>query len=363
MVGKYHQSNSWSQKARIWALKTLKTLTARQSVSIHIDELLSLDRSTLSEQDLLNISCIVYKVVLERVVKSGELDRINPVLVIALKEHEHDGISNLGDIPVDEQLSSSPPEIHLICRDFSQVNQEREEYRISLPSNIIPALSETGVSLYFSCFRNSVGIHNNWEFARSVVVEYYPEQLKGGDCSIKDMAENIEVFPFPQSIKLLPDIHKLTVNFLVESGLPCWCAPHLYFGDFDDVYLPRLKDWSWGKDWESSYSIAATNYPDALVLGSAQDGEAIVLLPNKQEVFVFNYSGTKLLKLNSTIEGLRQSITSFEKLVERTISLERDTLISTSVSSRYINEFHNELRNIEPSETVWLLWAERLGTS
>ncbi|EJG0707155.1 SUKH-4 family immunity protein [Vibrio parahaemolyticus] len=171
----------------------------------------------------------------------------------------------------------------------------------------------------------------------------------------------MELSFFSKNILTIQDVPAQSSKYLVEIGLPNWCAPHLYFGDFEGEYLPQLKSWRWACDWPEGYDSAASKYPNVYVLGSAQGNEPIILLPNCPEVFVFDNKGCELKFLNSNVQSLGLVITEFERLVEFAVSKDQNALDQEIVPRSLVSEFLDIVGDIEQRETVWTSWAEAFG--
>ncbi|MDC5857458.1 SUKH-4 family immunity protein [Vibrio europaeus] len=171
----------------------------------------------------------------------------------------------------------------------------------------------------------------------------------------------MEVSRFLNSILKFQDVPIKTSKYLVEVGLPNWCAPHLYFGGFEEEYLPQLKGWCWACDWSEGYDSAVSRYPNARVLGSAMGNVPIILLPNNPKVFVFDNKGCELLFLNSDVQSLSRVIANFESIIESAVSEDQDAFINKTIPRALISCFIDEIRGIEQSSTVWSSWAEACG--
>lgn len=171
----------------------------------------------------------------------------------------------------------------------------------------------------------------------------------------------MEVSRFSNSILKLQDVPTKTANYLVEVGMPTWCAPHLYFGDFEEEYLPQLKNWGWACDWPEGYDSAVSKYPNARVLGSAMGNAPIVVLPNNPKVFIFDDKGCEVFFLNSDVQSLSRVIEKFESIVETAVSEDQDALTNNTIPGTWINSFLDQIRGIEQSSTVWSRWAKACG--
>ncbi len=76
---------------------------------------------------------------------------------------------------------------------------------------------------------------------------------------------------FPETIKDEASLSKKNSSTLLEIGLPQWVAPHLYFGDFNNIFLPKLKYWPWISDWKNCTEKLLDKYQDCRVIGSSDE--------------------------------------------------------------------------------------------
>lgn len=171
----------------------------------------------------------------------------------------------------------------------------------------------------------------------------------------------MNLLPFPKNILEDSNITNPNSEYLVQIGLSEFCAPHLYFGDFEGHYLPLLKDWPWHDQWAEGYKAARTNYESALILGTAANNEPIVLLPGRSEVFVFDSVGEKLLFLNSDVHTLGLVLAAFEDFVEQAVTSRQNSVVEKRVSAGLIDAFLDKLHDLESTKSHWNVWAKQLG--
>lgn len=112
---------------------------------------------------------------------------------------------------------------------------------------------------------------------------------------------------FPSTIKDRVSLSKKNSRTLLEIGLPQWVAPHLYFGDFNNIFLPKLKDWPWISDWKEYDQELFDEYKDCRVIGSSDEGAPIFLKPDKDEIYTFVPKINKVVIVNTSIEKLLQN--------------------------------------------------------
>lgn len=149
-------------------------------------------------------------------------------------------------------------------------------------------------------------------------------------------------------------------DYLQHEGLPDFCAPHLYFGPFGGIYLPLLPEWPWAADWKG-WQAAVLCAPQAYALGSAQYGEAIVLLPNDSAVYLFSESGAGYRMLNSNVECLAKTIFAFAEMVETAWRDDEKAVSERRIPQALVTAFADKHQEIEPrlptAESAWVQWA------
>lgn len=171
----------------------------------------------------------------------------------------------------------------------------------------------------------------------------------------------IDIERFPREIfdyeKVAPEV----AEYLTTSGLPSWCAPHLYFGSFDDRFLPLLSEWPWADDWEKGYKLAVASHPNVCVIGSAQNHEPIVVLPRETAVHVFSETGSKLRLLNSSVGNLSRTVFAFAEMVEVAVANDAKSVIESRVPHALVDGFIRTFGDLEPgiseANSVWQEWA------
>lgn len=174
----------------------------------------------------------------------------------------------------------------------------------------------------------------------------------------------IDVEIFPRNAIASKPIASSVMDYLVTSGLPSWCAPHLYFGPTAGVYLPPLAEWQWAVDWnESAYSVAVAKFPDSYVLGAAQDDEPIVLLPGDSAIYKLSDTGSSLEILNTSPEKLSRTVYAFAEVVEEAVSVNSAAFIESCVPHTLVEEFIAKFKRLEPSlwqqNSIWQEWASQ----
>lgn len=171
----------------------------------------------------------------------------------------------------------------------------------------------------------------------------------------------IDIECFPREILDDKEVAPEVADYLITSGLPSWCAPHLYFGSFEDRFLPLLSEWGWADDWEKGYKLAVLSNPNAYVIGSAQNHEPIVVLPREIAVYVFSETGNKLRLLNSSLGHLSRTIFAFTEMVEVAVANDTNALIENRVPYTLVDGFIRTFGDLEPgifkANSVWQEWA------
>ena len=121
---------------------------------------------------------------------------------------------------------------------------------------------------------------------------------------------------FPKSIKGGDMLSENNYHVLVECGLPRWVAPHLYFGDFEDIFLPKLKDWSGLSDWDGSMRELFDEYQDCRVIGSSDEQAPIFLKPMEEGIYTFIPDIDEAVIVNTNIENLLQTLDEYAIMIE-----------------------------------------------
>jgi hypothetical protein len=135
------------------------------------------------------------------------------------------------------------------------------------------------------------------------------------------------------------------INFKVfeEVGLPDWVAPHLYFGPFDEVYLPKINDWTWIDDWKNSNIISGTKHEVFHVIGSSQDHAPIFLKPNDSQIYTFEEDGINEIIINSSLTTLLFTLNEYALLIEsamETYTSNVSKIVEKEAMEIFISSFH-----------------------
>lgn len=159
-------------KVESWLSAAIRSVTPRNPESIHIDDLLGL--SAPRNAVALGVRCYSKLI---RLLDGHELDRLLPVLTIPLRASERLDPVAVPWSRAEEEASSEPPSIYVVCREVAGMLQEAEEYRCPIePSHRLPELG-VKYSSYYRCFRWIEGLANDWEFERVIYLETYPSSL------------------------------------------------------------------------------------------------------------------------------------------------------------------------------------------
>jgi hypothetical protein len=159
-----------NQKIQDWLELSSKSVSVRNPISIHIDDLLG---AQLEKDDIVNISTKAF-LSLNKQIGQQQLTVI-PLLVIPLRVIGNElSLAAPANLPIlKNQLGDEPPSLYLLSRDSLRLTEACEEYKYPLPFELIPSLPKD-VYVYFREFRNSQAIKNQWEFSRCVYVQRNP---------------------------------------------------------------------------------------------------------------------------------------------------------------------------------------------
>lgn len=127
---------------------------------------------------------------------------------------------------------------------------------------------------------------------------------------------------FPENLTKILNITEEEKIFLIEQGLPDFVAPHLYFGDFDGLYLPKLKDWTWNEKKISFADQVANLY----VFGADPDSNPICLDKNGKVIIVLEDSTIQFM--NSSILIMVQALIYYSEMVNEIFEKDEDAFIN-----------------------------------
>ena len=168
-------SSSLDQKVKRWVLDDLQSVSTCSSVSIHIDELLGRDMKK-AETIVVSIRAFIALVEQMRTLQMPA----KPILVIPLE-----ATSTMIELntprsveAMEDQLAFEPPSLCLEDWGSSKHFAVCEEYKSPLAFDLMDIgipIDDHNVYVYYREHRYAMGIENEWEFARAVYVEYYPD--------------------------------------------------------------------------------------------------------------------------------------------------------------------------------------------
>lgn len=160
------------QQTKKWITDNLNHVSARNPVSIHIDELMGRE---IKKSKIVSISLQAFATLVEQL---RELETpVQPSIVIPLvtlsKKLERAVPPDRKSI--ETQLDIEPPSLYLFDWSPSRYFEVCEEYRCPLTFSLIDDHSQ-GIYVCYKEVRYAAAIENDWEFARGIYVEYYPEK-------------------------------------------------------------------------------------------------------------------------------------------------------------------------------------------
>ena len=163
------------QRIELWVEANLGSVSVRNPVSNHLDEVLG---RPVERPDIIDLSLHAYAILVDQMQKLRM--PAQPVLVIPLRS---ESIRLEATVPQDLPSIKSlwrqvePPSLYLFSWDASRLLEVCEEYRAPLVFDPMPP-PIAGTYAYYREFRDMAGIENNWEFTKGVYVEYFPEEYR-----------------------------------------------------------------------------------------------------------------------------------------------------------------------------------------
>ena len=176
---------------------------------------------------------------------------------------------------------------------------------------------------------------------------------------------DIDITIYPSDCAMNERIHPSIITRICDQGLPSWCAPHLYFGDFDGRYLPVISEWSWAGDWGSAYYHASKIAPSCMVLGVAQEGNPIVILPNDPSIYLFSPDGMRIEKLNSSIDEMTAFLYAFTEMIEEAVMENENAFSENTIRTALIDSFIAKISAYASQKecNIWKTWAIQKGVN
>jgi hypothetical protein len=176
MAGIYLKNDKIFKSFSDWLASAVRLKGEAHFVTEHVS---SFVKEKLSKKQLLECSINIF---LELVSKSIEYKYINelmPMLVIPL------GWSNNvcfwdDSLSLDSQLVDEPPIIYLLEREALKRLDVAEEYKIPVSLNLAK-IESVQFSVYYRCYRDKMGIENNWEFSKALYIKCYSEENNNGN--------------------------------------------------------------------------------------------------------------------------------------------------------------------------------------
>jgi len=152
-----------------WVEANLQEVSGVYPISNHIDEILG---RSVQEPEAIELSINAYEFLVEMLRSLGV--PVQPRLVIPLtwdtNELQRTVPQTLEEIR-DQWRKCEPPSLFLLAWDRSRYLTIYEEYERPLPFNPTPV---TDTYAFYTEFRDITSMRQNWEFVRSVCIDYYP---------------------------------------------------------------------------------------------------------------------------------------------------------------------------------------------
>jgi hypothetical protein len=154
-----------------WINRNSNNFEQNLYASFHIDEIL---HESQTKEELLKSSIRLFDCVID--VIGSEINNTKPVLIIPLNPSEVIRTDfNITDLS-GKDLGEESPSIYLIKRDLDKYFEQWEEYLLPLKWNPFQR-HKNRYNIYYRTYRDPLSFQNDWEYSRSIFIEYYPESL------------------------------------------------------------------------------------------------------------------------------------------------------------------------------------------
>jgi hypothetical protein len=145
----------------------------------------------------------------------------------------------------------------------------------------------------------------------------------------------------PESLQSLA-LPETSADFLVNAGLPDTAAPFLDFhGQGPRRLQPASAAYPIGPEFERFLCIGTNGSGDPICIDTESNGVVVVLLHD---------DNFHVVRMNSSIEQLAESLLAFRKLVDATCELNgEDAFLDGEIPKQLIELLSEELATIDPN--------------
>ncbi len=165
---------NFSDKIEKWFLQASTQVFPHKPVSIHMDELLGVH---VNKEEYLSTSLGVFLILLEKIKSMDASFQLILGIPLISRRNKIKFLVPKDQSAMERDFTDTPPNIYLVSWETKKYLNIIEGYECPLPFNLFSPPLE-GVYIRYSESRGEISIKNNFEFARNVSVEYFPEEFR-----------------------------------------------------------------------------------------------------------------------------------------------------------------------------------------
>ncbi|MGD8781977.1 MAG: hypothetical protein PVH88_23815 [Ignavibacteria bacterium] len=156
-----------------WIKKSFKSLQSYEFVTEHIDEIFNYEWDEIREIEF----CLdAFDILVDEINKHSL--KCVPMLVLPLNFTEELKIEVPSWNELRKLLIDEPPSLYLQKANQYLMLNRYEEYRRPININYeFHYLNVENISIYYKIYRDEKSFSNDWEFARAIYIEYFPDFL------------------------------------------------------------------------------------------------------------------------------------------------------------------------------------------
>lgn len=160
-----------------WLDTNLPSLSARQPITIHIDQLF---HGAATRRDLLQAALDAFEYALTKIDILAAPPKVGLVIPLIAYGQQLVAAPPLDVNDVVGQLDREPPSLYVLDWNAYKIRHIVEEYRLPLAFTLSPSLMSDSIDTYYREFRDEMGIRRGWEYSRAIYLEYYSSKLMLG---------------------------------------------------------------------------------------------------------------------------------------------------------------------------------------
>lgn len=168
MVGSCLNNDKSYRKLRAWIDDSIRSDHRKPFITSHVDEFLG---EISNRHELLDKSLDLLHELVKASVEQKIIEDFTPLLVVSLEASENILFWNRS-VSVVEEMIEEPPALYLVSRMSNREGNQYQEYKFPIHLELVD-FKKYNFDVYYRCWRDRVGIENNWEYSRAIYIHGY----------------------------------------------------------------------------------------------------------------------------------------------------------------------------------------------